>query len=103
MAADCEAAGAPAGRVAPVIDRNRCEGKAACVRVCPFDVFRIDVLTRQQLGALTWRGRLKAWAHGGRQAVVINGGDCHACRLCVAACPEQAISLAALVAPQSAG
>ena len=25
------------GRVAPVINRNRCEAKARCVEVCPFD------------------------------------------------------------------
>ena len=31
-------------RLAPVIDRNRCEGKAECVRVCPFDVFTIGRL-----------------------------------------------------------
>ena len=29
------------GKVAPVVDRNRCEGKEDCVRVCPYDVFEI--------------------------------------------------------------
>ena len=85
-----------AGKVAPVVDRNRCEGKADCVRVCPFDVFRIDVLSKEQRRALTLRGKLKAWAHGGKQAMVVNGRDCHACQLCVAACPEQALRLASL-------
>lgn len=94
MAAECDGSPGRAGKVAPIIDRNRCEGKADCVRVCPFDVFRIEVLSREQRSALTWRGRLKAWGHGGRQAMVVNGGDCHACQLCVAACPEQAIRLA---------
>ncbi len=83
-------------KVAPVIDRNRCEGKADCVRVCPFEVFRIAVLSKEQRSALTWRGRLKVWAHGGRQSLVVNAEGCHACRLCVAACPEGAITLAPL-------
>jgi ferredoxin len=26
------------GKLAPFVDRNRCEGKADCVRVCPYDV-----------------------------------------------------------------
>ena len=35
------------GRVAPVVDRNRCEGKEDCVRVCPFNVFEIGTLTQR--------------------------------------------------------
>ena len=27
------------GRVVPVIDRRKCEGKQDCVRVCPYHVF----------------------------------------------------------------
>ncbi|HZH08690.1 MAG TPA: ferredoxin family protein [Lautropia sp.] len=96
MVDECNPSSERAGKVAPVIDRERCEGKADCVRVCPFGVFRIEVLSRQQRSALTWRGRLKAWAHGGRQALVIKAEDCHACQLCVSACPEQAIRLAPL-------
>jgi ferredoxin len=30
------------GRVVPVVDRNRCEGKEECVRVCPYGVFSIQ-------------------------------------------------------------
>jgi 4Fe-4S ferredoxin len=82
------------GRVAPVVDRNRCEGKAACVRVCPYDVFAIATLTPEQRRALTLPGRIKAWVHGGKQAMVVNGAACHACQLCVKACPEQALELA---------
>jgi len=90
-----------AGRVAPVVDRNRCEGKADCVRVCPFDVFEIGTLTREQRGELSIVGRLKAWAHGGKQAFIVNPLDCHACQLCVKACPEHALHLAPIaVAPE---
>jgi 4Fe-4S ferredoxin len=83
----------PIGRVAPVIDRNRCEAKARCVEVCPFNVFEIRSLAPSDRAALSVVGRLKAWVHGNRQAYVNHPADCHACRLCIQACPEDAIRL----------
>jgi NAD-dependent dihydropyrimidine dehydrogenase PreA subunit len=88
--ADCK----DAGVLAPVIDRDRCEGKADCVRVCPYHVFEIRVLSRAERGELSLVGRLKAWAHGNRQAFAVRAADCHACGQCVTACPERAIQLA---------
>jgi NAD-dependent dihydropyrimidine dehydrogenase PreA subunit len=81
------------GIVAPVVDRNRCEGKAECARLCPYGVFEIRVLAAQERGALSVRGRLKGWAHGWKQAHVVRPANCHACRLCVQFCPEEAIQL----------
>ena len=89
--ADCR--GEP-GRVAPAIDRNKCEGKADCLRVCPYGVFEMGVLGAEQRGELSLFGRLKGWGHGYKQAFVVKPADCHACRLCVEACPEDAIHLA---------
>ena len=77
----------------PVIDLNRCEGKAVCVEVCPWHVFEIRVLSVAEAGPLSLRGRVKRLLHGGRQAVAIRAGDCHACGLCVKECPESAIRL----------
>jgi 4Fe-4S ferredoxin len=88
---DCT--GAP---VAPAIDRNRCEGKADCVRVCPYGVFELGVLPAEQRASLSWLGRLKGWAHGYAQAFVVKPDACHACKLCVDACPERAIQLVAI-------
>ena len=82
------------GRVKPVIDRNRCEAKAECVRVCPYHVFELRRLGPEDKAGLSLRGRLKALVHGGRQAFVARPEACHACGLCVAACPERAITLA---------
>jgi len=86
-------AGIP-GRFAPVVDRNRCEAKADCVRVCPYGVFEISRLSQQDKAGMSLLGRLKSAAHKNRQAFVVNPDACHACNLCVEACPEQAITLA---------
>lgn len=89
--ADC---GQQPGVFLPVIDRNRCEGNAQCVAVCPYHVFVIDVLAKEQRAGLTMRGKVKGFAHGWRQAFTPNADACHACGLCVSACPEKAITLA---------
>jgi 4Fe-4S ferredoxin len=80
--------------LAPVIDRNRCEGKEDCVRVCPYDVFEIRKLSQDERAALSFAGRIKAFFHGNKQAFVIDPELCHACGACVSACPEKAIKLA---------
>ena len=83
----------PPGVVAPAIDRTRCEGKENCVAVCPYDVFEMRVLTKDEKRALPFFARLKAAAHGNRQAFAVLAEACHACGLCVQACPERAIRL----------
>jgi NAD-dependent dihydropyrimidine dehydrogenase PreA subunit len=84
------------GKVAPVIDRNRCEGKEDCAIVCPYDVFEIGTLSPEDRASLSLVGKLKAWANGNRQAFVVKALECHACNLCVDACPEDALVLAAV-------
>ena len=83
------------GAMAPLIDRNRCEGKEDCVRVCPYDVFEMGRLSREERRGLSLVGRLKAFAHGYRQAFAVRADACHGCGLCVTACPERAITLRA--------
>ncbi len=84
----------PTGQV-PVIDRNRCEAKTDCVTVCPYDVFEVRILTADERAGVSLRGRLNLLVHRNRQAVVRAPDDCHACGLCVTACPERAIRLTA--------
>jgi NAD-dependent dihydropyrimidine dehydrogenase PreA subunit len=85
-----------AGRWVPVIDRNRCEAKADCVAACPYDVFAIQPLGEAERAKLSLIGRLKAFAHGGKQAFAVRAADCHGCGKCVTACPEKAIKLQAV-------
>jgi 4Fe-4S ferredoxin len=82
-----------AGIFVPVIDRNRCEGKADCVPACPYDVFEMGVLAPAERKSLSLKGKVKGFAHGWKQAFALNADMCRACGLCVSACPEKAIKL----------
>lgn len=92
---DREACKGTPGKVVPVVDRNRCEAKEDCVRVCPYDVFEVRPLAPADKATMSLLGRFKAVFHGNRQAYVVRADECHACQLCIAACPEQAIRLEA--------
>ena len=86
---ECKAAGV----VVPVVDKNRCEAKDDCVEVCPYDVFEVRKLTDAERAGLSLLTRFKVAVHGGKQAFVVNGSECHNCGKCVTACPEDAIRL----------
>ena len=92
-----ERCGAPPGAYRPRVDPGRCEGKADCVAVCPHDVFEIGPIDEAVFRDLPLRARLKVWVHGKITAHIPNADACQACGLCVAACPEQAITLVASV------
>jgi 4Fe-4S ferredoxin len=81
------------GVVVPVVDRNRCQDEDLCVAVCPYEVFRIQVLSSAQRKALSFFGKIKALTNNYRQAFVVQPDQCHNCGTCVDACPEDAIQL----------
>ncbi len=87
--ADCKESGV----LHPVIDRARCEAKADCVRVCPYHVFEIRPLGAAEKASMSAFARFRAFVHGNKQAFVVDPKLCHACGLCVKACPEDAIRL----------
>ena len=87
---DCKEA---PGSFVPVIDRSRCEGKEACVRVCPYSVFTMGIVPDEQRAGLGLLARLKGFVHGWHQSFASNADACRACGRCVAACPERAITL----------
>jgi NAD-dependent dihydropyrimidine dehydrogenase PreA subunit len=85
---------AEAGTFVPVVDRSKCEGKADCVDVCPYQVFevrRMDDADFTRLGVLA---KLKSMVHGRQTAYTPRADACKACGKCVSACPEDAIKLA---------
>ncbi len=77
----------------PEINRNQCEGKGECVRVCPYGVFEIAVLDENTRKNLTLRGKMKAFFQGYRQASVKYPDRCQSCGKCEDECPESAITL----------
>jgi len=81
------------GRYLSRVDRGRCEGKADCVEVCPYDVFAVGPIDELEYQALPLLSRLRVWAHGKQTALTPNASACRACGLCVVACPEKAIQL----------
>lgn len=81
------------GTVVPVVDLKRCEGKGDCVRVCPENVFEIRRIEEVDYHGLGFLHRLKQRVHGMQVAYTPNHDACRACGLCVAACPERAITL----------
>jgi 4Fe-4S ferredoxin len=78
----------------PVVARGRCEGKSDCVQVCPYDVFEVRTIDEAEYRALPILARIKLRVHGKKTAYTPNAAACHACGLCVVACPEKAITLA---------
>ena len=81
------------GAWVPVVDRGRCEGKGDCTQVCPYDVFEVRRMTDADFAALSWLGRVKSRIHGRKTAYTPRADACLACRLCVVACPEHAVTL----------
>lgn len=75
------------------VDRTRCEGKADCVDVCPYKVFAVGRLPDAEFKALGMLGKLKSLVHGRKTAFTPRMDACRACGLCVAACPEKALTL----------
>jgi NAD-dependent dihydropyrimidine dehydrogenase PreA subunit len=82
------------GEFVPVVDRARCEGKAECVEVCPFDVFEVRRIDDADFAPLGVLAKLKSLVHGRKTAYTPRASACEACGKCVAACPEKAIKLA---------
>ncbi len=82
-----------AGIIVPVVNFNKCEAKGPCIQVCPYEVFQLQEITQENYARLSFLGKLKTKVHGRKKAVVVQSEACHACGLCVTACPEKAISL----------
>ncbi len=81
------------GTWVPAIDLTRCEGKRDCTEVCPYDVFEVTRMSDADFASLSVIGKVRSVAHQRQTAYAVRAQACHACGLCVVACPEQAITL----------
>ncbi len=88
--AECRA---EAGAFAPIVNRAKCEGKADCVRVCPYNVFEVRRIEDADFASLRVIAKLKSIVHGRKTAYAPLASACQACGKCVEACPEEAIKL----------
>jgi 4Fe-4S ferredoxin len=77
----------------PQIHLGKCEGAGDCLEVCPYDVFEIRKATEAERAGFNFKERIKSFAHSHKKAFVVKADQCHACGLCVKACPENAIKL----------
>jgi NAD-dependent dihydropyrimidine dehydrogenase PreA subunit len=78
-----------------VVNRNRCEAKHDCVDVCPYDVFVVRVLTREERVGVSIAVGSTSSLTGAVRRSSARPEACHACGLCVTMCPERAIKLTA--------
>jgi len=81
------------GQYTPRVDHGKCEGKRDCVEVCPYGVFEVRRIDDADFAGLSLFGKLKSLAHRRQTSYALGAAQCHACGLCVVACPEQAITL----------
>jgi 4Fe-4S ferredoxin len=81
------------GTFAPHVDRGRCEGKAACVEVCPYAVFEVQRIADKDFEVLSVLERLRSRLRGRKTAYTPRADACRGCAACISACPEGAITL----------
>lgn len=84
------------GKLMPLVNFNSCGAKEDCVVVCPYDVFEMRPITIEDKAKLNLKGKIKTFFFKNK-AYLTDPSLCHACGLCVQACPERAIKLTKMV------
>lgn len=87
-------------KLRPIVNFNNCGAKEDCVAVCPYDVFEIRPIRAEDKANLNLKGKIKTFFFKNK-AYLTDSSLCHACGLCVQACPENAIKLTKTVANQN--
>jgi len=81
------------GEFRPEVNLRRCEGKGACVAVCPSKVFEVGPISDEAFRQLPPLFKIKSRIHGRKTAYTPNADACRGCGRCVDVCPERAIRL----------
>lgn len=89
---NCDDAG---GKLMPIVNFNNCGAKEYCIAVCPYDVFEMRPIKEEHKKDLNLKGKIKTLFFKNK-AYLTDPLLCHACGLCVPACPENAIKLTRL-------
>ena len=84
------------GKLMPLVNFNSCAAKEDCVVVCPYDVLEMRPITIEDKAQLNLKGKVKTFFFK-EKAYVTDPSLCHACGLCVQACPEKAIKLTKVI------
>ncbi|MDX1904821.1 MAG: 4Fe-4S dicluster domain-containing protein [Thermonemataceae bacterium] len=79
-------------KLKPVVDFNSCGGKNPCVEVCPYNVFELKPIEKEDREKLNIKGKIKTFFNQ-HKAYVMRPDACESCGYCVTACPERAIKL----------
>ena len=93
LKSNCDETG---GKLMPLVNFNNCGAKEDCVAVCPYDVFEMRPITPEDKANLNIKGKIKTFFFKNK-AYLTDPSLCHACGLCVQACPEKAIKLTRMV------
>lgn len=80
------------GKLMPLVNFNNCGAKEDCVVVCPYNVFEMRPITVEDKAKLNLKGKIKTFFNKNK-AYLTDPTLCHACGICVQACPERAIKL----------
>lgn len=80
------------GKLMPKVNFNNCGAKEDCVAICPYEVFEMRPITDEDKANLNLKGKIKTFFFK-EKAYLTDPSLCHACGLCVPACPENAIKL----------
>ena len=54
----------------PIVNRQRCAGKGDCVEVCPYGVFTVGTIDKDEARALPLFARLKVRLHGNKTVFI---------------------------------
>jgi NAD-dependent dihydropyrimidine dehydrogenase PreA subunit len=79
-------------KLMPIVNFNNCGGKEDCVVVCPYDVFEMRPISKEDKEKLNLKGKIKTFFFE-QKAYVTKPDLCHSCGLCIQTCPEKAIKL----------